>query len=1393
MTGTLTVDVDDGNGTAGETLAIQIVDEGTPTDGMMRVDLPGAFEDFIFDAATVTSFVLNGDTDDNDQVSFVSKDEAFTADVMIDGRGGSDSISFDNPLDFGAAKLNLTAETIAQGTGDAISTTGLTTLDAGATGTITLTEAGNDFGTVKVANADNVTLVDANDIDLGNSTINGDLTVTAGGNITDSGNLTVGGTATFDAATITVKAGVTANAVSLTHTGLLDINSNGVFDLNGTFTEQGGGTVDLSGDITTTGDDITFQDAVTLTADVALSTGTGAGDVSFASTLNDDGGAGGMSNRNLTITAGTGDVTFTGAVGDTLYLQSLTIASANVATFAGTVGVSDALNATATEIDFAGGANSVSTSNSGSLVLAPADASQAIVVGGTTNNTADAILDITDTDLAAIADGFSEITIGNEAAGTGAVTILSSTFRDFITIVGGSISVTELDAGNNNVSLIARTGAITDGGDGGTDITAGNVKLDSQTGVGATGDGLSTAITQLAARAAASGGVFLTDTNAGLSVNDVDGLTGVTTNGGAIVLVVDSTFLNVDRSINSTGGSVSLSAGGNVILTNTNTISTGGGDLTIAADSDGNGSGSYVQNSTVGAGAGAISITAADVLLLNSLSGTSTLTLTPSTSNRTIGIGGGAGDFNLSDADLANLTDGFSSITIGDAVNGTGAVNIDSSVFNDPVTIVGGSIDVDGLNAGENAVTLTARNNGVISSPPGVSAAQEITGGTITLNGQVSPGGSPGQFDMTGNLVLDAADTYVVELNGPNAGTDYDQINVTGQVQLGGAMLDASRGVDFVPDVGDVFTIVIATTGVSGTFAGLVDGSVLSIGDINFQINYTTSAVTLTVLAPDTVYVDDNFPNPTTGEDPDESPNDPGTPNVPGTPAVFGYDAFSTIQAGVDQVAVGGTIIVNPGLYNESVSIGKNLTLDGSGPGTILNASGNGLMLLDGASTLTIQDLRIVATGSGLVDASAAPITSLTLSNLLIDGNGLFPGGTLDGVTALTVNLTAGADVAHVDNLEFSSTGLDPITYANVGTFSLNGQDGNDIFNVDPISSTTLTVDGGNPTTPPGDTLNYSGPGLVTSGTITQPGFNPVSYTGMENVTTPNASVSGTNGNFRIAATADANDGDDDGFILRLSSDGLRFEVFAVDDAGNPVLVFSQLLADVNSITIEGSNDNDTLTVDYSNGAPIPTGGLFYHGHGDGINDHDVLFIQNGSVVSVAHTFATSSNGSVRIESSTNTFQDITYTGLEPITDTLLAEVRTFTFGANADLITLSDDGPDQPGISRISSASTSEVVDFANPAGLLVINVGGGDDTITLLAPDADFAADLMVNGGLGRDTFDLEAASADGRQMAEYLHAQRQRRRRYVQHRSDADDRVQHPHQRRRSDGPSRGHVEL
>lgn len=77
------------------------------------------------------------------------------------------------------------------------------------------------------------------------------------------------------------------------------------------------GTLNLGGNLATENQNLTLNGAIALTGDLTLSTGTGAGDLTVLGTV--DGG------RNLTLTAGTGNINLNGNLGGTTPLTSLTL------------------------------------------------------------------------------------------------------------------------------------------------------------------------------------------------------------------------------------------------------------------------------------------------------------------------------------------------------------------------------------------------------------------------------------------------------------------------------------------------------------------------------------------------------------------------------------------------------------------------------------------------------------------------------------------------------------------------------------------------------------------------------------------------------------------------------------------------------------------------------------------------------------------------------------------------------------------------------------------------------------------------------------------------------------------------------------------------------------
>lgn len=133
--------------------------------------------------------------------------------------------------------------------------------------------------------------------------------------------------------------------------------------------------------------------------------------------------------------------------------------------------------------------------------------------------------------------------------------------------------------------------------------------------------------------------------------------------------------------------------------------------------------------------------------------------------------------------------------------------------------------------------------NGTLVSAVSVQSGAFLGGtGTIdadvTVNGTLAAGQSPGVLH-TGNLLLNSGATFAVELGGTVLG-DYDRIDVTGTVTLGGA-LSLSLVNSFNPTGSASFTIIDndgTADLVTGSFTGLAEGATVSTGGLNFTISY---------------------------------------------------------------------------------------------------------------------------------------------------------------------------------------------------------------------------------------------------------------------------------------------------------------------------------------------------------------------------------------------------------------------------------------------------------------------------------------------------------------------------------------------------------------------------
>ena len=161
------------------------------------------------------------------------------------------------------------------------------------------------------------------------------------------------------------------------------------------------------------------------------------------------------------------------------------------------------------------------------------------------------------------------------------------------------------------------------------------------------------------------------------------------------------------------------------------------------------------------------------------------------------------------------------------------------------------------------------------------------------------------------------------------------------------------------------------------------------------------------------------------------------------------------------------------------------------------------------------------------------------------------------------------------------------------------------------------------------------------------------------------------------------------------------------------------------NIQVNTLGGNDTLTLDLAGGNFIPAGGLTFNGGNPTVAPGDKLVITGGSQGTVTYNYTNAHDGSIVMSA----FGTVTYTGLEPITNSGTATDIVFNLPAGPNAATLGDDGTGGNTMSRLSGA-TFEATDFANPTGSLTINRGNAADTLTVNALP-DFNASLTIGSG--------------------------------------------------------------
>ncbi len=417
-------------------------------------------------------------------------------------------------------------------------------------------------GALDVTNG--VTITDGTDVTFA-STVNaatvsqvaGSGTTTFGGAVTTSGAAGVNVTndaialnASIVATTGTVDLTADTNAVTIAAAG--DITADGIVNLTGATG------INTAGDVTTSGFGVNYNSATVLSGNVAVNTGAGAGAITFANIL--DGTV--VATETLTLTAGTGNITFNGNVGGAIGLGTTTVASANNVTTTGLLSA-DSIGITATGLTSLGGiteANNAINIASGAITTAAttvqslagditldANTGALTLANGTTVQTASGSIALT---------GTTGINMGANVFTGGAVGTISIT---------GDVTMTQNVTVDSSLVTVGGAGDITMTGnvDGAFDLT-----LDAEGDLTMTGNvGATTALGNLTGTTTGDTTVTGTvDTTADINLVALGDVTlgGDLTAGGDVLLVTGSVGTIAF------GANVSnVTSGGDIRLTNT--------------------------------------------------------------------------------------------------------------------------------------------------------------------------------------------------------------------------------------------------------------------------------------------------------------------------------------------------------------------------------------------------------------------------------------------------------------------------------------------------------------------------------------------------------------------------------------------------------------------------------------------------------------------------------------------------------------------------------------------------------------------------------------------------------------------------------------------------------
>ncbi|WP_306604342.1 autotransporter-associated beta strand repeat-containing protein [Azonexus sp.] len=792
----------------------------------------------------------------------------------------------------------ISSGTLVAGHNSALGTSaGTTTVASGAA--LALADGVNVAENINVAGA-GISSTGALRLDSGTATLSGALAMTGnsmigvgtGAGLTLSGAISGGFNLTkVSAGTLTLSGtNNSQNWATQINAGTLSIAGSSNL-ATGALTLGSGSTLQLTSTTSTLANTVTLTGNATIQTDARLTlsgtvsggftlTKTGTQDLTLSGTNNGSALATEVMAGNLVISSdanlGTGTLTLDGG---TLYLQSASSPIAHGVTLGASGGTITAAGLDATVSGVITGSGALSKIGGKVLTLSGNnDFSGGLTIAGSAGNATSE--DTTDDFNVIVADGSN--------LGTGAVTLTKG-----LKITGSDVSISNAFTLNGGIISNANTvtlGGIISGSGAMEKVDIGNLQLtgaNTYTGTITVSAGTLTGLTtSLVGDITNNAAVVFNQNTTGTYAAAISGTGAVTKSGsGAVTFSGANTYTGATTI---SAGTLSLSGTAAIADTSAVTVASGatmsliGGNETIGSlagagavslsyrliaggdNSSTTFSGAISSTNTSGitkSGTGTLTLTgtntytgattvsAGELRLVNGsgtvIADSSAVTVASGATlkvynDETLGSIAGAGSLNVNNGILTvggdNTSTTFSGVisnTItGNLVKtGSGTWTLSgTNTYTGTTTVSAGSLLVNGTNSGTGSFSVgaagTLGGTGSIAGSVALSSGATLSAGSVTAADDLA----------TGALTLVAGSVLSAQIGGTSAGTEYDQINVTGSVDLTGATLDLSLVNSFSPG-GGTFTLIAndASDAIVGTFDTVkIGGSTVTVTNGQF-------------------------------------------------------------------------------------------------------------------------------------------------------------------------------------------------------------------------------------------------------------------------------------------------------------------------------------------------------------------------------------------------------------------------------------------------------------------------------------------------------------------------------------------------------------------------------